>query len=65
MNQLMRIVTNLFMNKAMNAGARRIATKGKRPEDMTREEREAARQSMQNAQNARRGINILRRFGRF
>ncbi len=64
-NQLINMVTRMFLNKGINQGINHIARGGKRPEDMSREEREAAKRNRGNANNARRGLNILRRLGRF
>jgi hypothetical protein len=60
------------MNRLINMGLRMItdkgvalaAHKGKRPEDMTPEERKAARSAQQNANKARRGLGLARRFMR-
>ncbi len=65
MNQIIRMAMNMLINKASNAAVNRAASGGKRPEEMTQAEREAAKKNRNTANSARRGLNIMRRFGRF
>ncbi|WP_333712304.1 hypothetical protein [Yoonia sp.] len=60
------------MNRLINMGLRMLtdkgvalaARKGKRPEDMTPEERKASKSAQQTATKARRGLGLARRFMR-
>ncbi len=67
-NQLINMAIRMIMRRGINAGINRgidMASRGgKRPEDMTAEEREAAANNHDNAHGARRGLNIARRFMR-
>ncbi len=60
MNRLINMGLRMLMNKGVEVAAR----KGKKPEDMTPEERQAARNTQANANKARRGLGIARRFMR-
>ncbi|SFS08778.1 hypothetical protein [Yoonia litorea] len=62
MNRLINRGLRMLMNKGINKGVQMASHKGKKPEDMTPEERAAARQAQQNAQKARRGLGLARRF---
>ena len=68
LNQLInmagRMLTRKLMSRGMDAGIDAISRRGKRPEEMTPEEREAAKKTKQNAQKARRGLGMARRFMR-
>lgn len=64
MNRMINMAIRMLMRRGMNAGIDMASRRGKRPEDMTPEERQAARQARQNTHQARRGLNILRRFMR-
>ena len=60
----MNRLINMGMRMLMNKGIEFAANKGKRPEDMTPEEREAAKTAKQYANKARRGLGMARRFMR-
>lgn len=64
MNRLINMGVRMLMNRGISKGIDVASRGGKRPEDMTPEEREAARNTRGNAQKARRGLNMLRRFMR-
>lgn len=64
MNRLINMGVRMLMRKGMNKGISMAASKGKRPEDMTPEERAQAKGAQQTAQKAQRGINAVRRFMR-
>lgn len=64
MNRLINMGLRMLMRKGINKGISVAANRGKNPENMTTEERQAARSTRQNTQNARRGLNVLRRFRR-
>jgi hypothetical protein len=58
MNRLINMGLRILTNKGIELAAR----KGKRPEDMTPEERQAAKSAQRNANKARRGLGVARRF---
>ena len=60
----MNRLINMAMRMLMKKGIEVAANKGKKPEDMTPEERQAAKNARQNANKARRGLGIARRFMR-
>lgn len=60
MNRLINMGLRMLMNKGIDVAARR----GKRPEDMTPQERQNAQKARQQGQTARRSLNMLRRFMR-
>lgn len=60
MNRLINMGLRMLMNKGIDAASRR----GKKPEDMTPQERENAKKARSSTQNAQRGIGMLRRFMR-
>ena len=64
MNRLINMGMRMLMRRGMNAGIDAAARRGKRPEDMTPEERAAAQRARQNTHQARRGLGLLRRFMR-
>ncbi|SIT79608.1 hypothetical protein SAMN05421665_0973 [Yoonia rosea] len=64
MNQLINMGLRMLMRKGMSKGMALMANKGKRPEDMTSEERAQAKNAQQTAQKAQRGLNAARRFMR-
>lgn len=64
MNRLINMGLRMLMNKGINKGIDMASKKGKRPEDMTPEERAAAQTTRQNAHKARKGLGIARRFMR-
>ena len=63
-NQLINMGLRMLMRKGMNKGITMAANKGKRPEDMTPQEREQANNARQTAQKAQRGMRAARRFMR-
>ncbi|MEJ6398115.1 hypothetical protein [Yoonia sp. 208BN28-4] len=64
-NHLIRMISRMVMNRGINHGINHMSRGGKRPEDITPEERERAKRTKGNAHRARQGLNIMRRFGRF
>lgn len=60
MNRLINMGLRMLMNKGVEVAAR----KGKKLEDMTPEERQSAKAAQQNANKARRGLGMMRRFMR-
>jgi len=60
MNRLINMGVRMLMNKGIDVASRR----GKRPEDMTPEERQAAQAARKNTGTARRSLGMLRRFMR-
>lgn len=60
----MNRLINMGMRMLMNKGVEFAARKGKKLEDMTPEERQSAKAAQQNANKARRGLGIARRFMR-
>lgn len=64
-NQLLRMAMRMLMNRGMNAGMNKLANGGRDPKDMSPQEREQAKKKRQNMGNAKRGINMIRRMGRF
>ena len=60
MNRLINKGMRMLMNKGISTAARR----GKNPADMTPQERASAKTTQHNAQKARRGLGMLRRFMR-
>ncbi|KJZ20275.1 hypothetical protein [Loktanella sp. S4079] len=63
-DRLINMGLRMLMNKGINKGIDMAAKRGKRAEDMTPEERQAAKNAGQNMHKARRGMNIMRRFMR-
>lgn len=63
-NGLINMGLRMLMRRGVNAGIDMAARRGKRPEEMTPEERETAERARQNTHQARRGLNIMRRFMR-
>jgi hypothetical protein len=63
-NSLINMGMRMLMRKGVNAGINMAANRGKKPEDMTPEERQTAQSARGNTQNARRGLGMLRRFMR-
>ena len=53
-NMITRMIFRKVMNKGVNAGIDKAFGKGKKPQDMTPEERQQARQGKQNARRAGR-----------
>ena len=60
MNRLINMGLRMLMNKGIEVASNR----GKKPEDMTPEERQAAKNTRSQAQKARRGLGMMRRFMR-
>ena len=60
----MNRLINRGMRILMNKGVKYAANRGKKPEDMTPEERASAKKAGQNAAKARRGLGLARRFMR-
>ena len=60
MNRLINMGLRMLMNKGIEVAANR----GKKADDMTPEEREAAKKARQSTQTARRSVGMLRRFMR-
>ena len=60
MNRLVNMGLRMLTNKGIALAAR----KGKQPQDMTPQERLAAKMAQQNANKARRGLGLVRRFMR-
>lgn len=67
-NQIINIIMRMFIrkavNKGMDAGINRLAGKGKSREEMSPEERRAARGGKQAARRARQAMKMSRRAGR-
>lgn len=64
MNRMINRAVRILMNKGINKGIDMAASRGKNPQDMTPQEREAAKSARGTAQNVRRGLGMLRRFMR-
>ena len=64
MNRLINMGLRMLMRKGINKGIALASTKGKRPEDMTPEERAQAKETQQTAQKAQKGMRAARRFMR-
>jgi hypothetical protein len=64
MNRLINMGMRMLMRQGVNKGIDVAARRGKSTEDMTPQERQSAQSARSNTQNARRGMNILRRFMR-
>ena len=60
----MNRLINMGMRMLMSKGIEIAANKGKRPEDMTPEERQSAKNARNNANKAQRGLRMMRRFMR-
>ncbi|WP_099827328.1 hypothetical protein [Oceaniglobus indicus] len=65
MNQIIRMLTRMFMNKGINAGIDHAFGQGKARKDMTPEERRQADAGRSNAKRAKQAIKMARRAGRF
>jgi hypothetical protein len=64
MNRLINYGMRMLMRRGIDAGIDVASRKGKHPENMTAEERQAAKSTRQNTQSARRGLRFMRRFMR-
>ena len=60
----MNRLINMGLRMLMRKGTEMEANRGKRPEEMTAEEREQAKAAQQTAQKAQRGMRAARRFMR-
>lgn len=63
-NRLINMGLRMLMRKGMNAGIDLAARRGKNPDEMTQAERQNAQKAKQTTHQARRGLNIMRRFMR-
>ena len=63
-DRLIQMGVRMLLNKGINKGIGLAANRGKRAEDMTPEERQSASAARGNAQKARRGLGMIRRFMR-
>lgn len=64
LNGLMRMLTRMFLGKAMNAGINYAARRGKPEAEMTPEEREQAKKGQEMAQRAKEISKVTRRLWR-
>lgn len=64
LNGLIRMVTRMFVRKAMDAGINYAARRGKPEAEMTPEDREQARKGRDLAQRAREISKVSRRLWR-
>lgn len=64
LNGLIRMVTRMFVRKAMDAGINYAARRGKPEAEMTPEDREQARKGHDLAQRAREISKVTRRLWR-
>lgn len=64
MNRLINMGVRMLMNKGINKGIDVASRRGKKAEDMTPDERQAAQAARKNTGNARRSLGMLRRFMR-
>ncbi|EBA12075.1 hypothetical protein [Roseobacter sp. CCS2] len=60
----MNRLINMGLRMLMRKGTQMMANRGKRPEDMTPEERAKAKEAQQTAQKAQKGMRAARRFMR-
>jgi len=63
-NGLIKLVMRIVARKGVNGAIDLASRRGKAPDTMTPEERNAARSTRKNSHAARRGLQILRRFMR-
>ncbi len=64
LNGLFRMLTRMFLNKAVNAGINFAARRGKPEAEMTPEEREQAKSGREMAQRAKEISKVTRRLWR-
>lgn len=64
MERLINMILRRVMRTGMNKGIEMAANRGKRPEDMTPEERASAKNSAQTARKLQRHARTARRFMR-
>ncbi len=62
--RLIRMGMRMLMRKGMRKGAQIAASRGKKPEDMTPEERQQAKMAQETAQKAQKTARVARRFMR-
>lgn len=60
--RLINMVMRRLMRKGMNKGIEMAANRGKKPEDMTPEERTQAQATSKNAKNLQKGMRATRRI---
>ena len=60
-----RMLVRTLLKKGINAGLNRTFGSGKKPENMTPQERAQHQQSAQNVKQARKSLRTAKRFGRF
>lgn len=65
LNMVINQIVRRGVNEGINRGIGAMSRKGKRPEDMTPEEREQAKHVQGQAKSARRLLRQTRRFTRF
>ncbi len=63
-NQVLRLVMRMIFNRGADAAMRHAANRGKRPDEMTADEREQSKTTQQQMKSARQGLNIARRLMR-
>lgn len=61
-DRLINMIFRRLMRQGMNKGIQMAANRGKKPEDMTPEERAQAKEATQNAKKVQRGMRTARRF---
>jgi hypothetical protein len=64
-NMVIRMVLRRGLNRGINAGIGRMAGKGKRPDQMTPEERRQAQATKQQTIRAKQALRVGRKFGKF
>ena len=64
LNRLVNMGLRMIMRKGINAGISTAANRGKSREEMTPQERRAAKSTRSNAKGVQRGMRTLRRFMR-
>ena len=65
LNMAGRMLVRMALKRGINAGLNRTLGPGKKPAQMTPEERAKRQQAAQNVKRARQGMRIAKRFGRF
>ena len=65
LDQIIRLITRLFMRRGINAGINYAARRGKDPAEMTKEDKAQAQSVKTTAQRARKAGRLVRRIGRF
>ncbi|WP_342075632.1 hypothetical protein [Yoonia sp. SS1-5] len=63
-NRLIKMAIRMLMRRGVNKGIDLASRRGKHADDMTPQARETAQNTRKNTQQARRGLNMLRRFMR-